>query len=74
LLTVHSRASSIQPTRGRTTKFSRSGIKFFGVIVTARFECGEPAPEASELVWRRPCNYFGDFFDFHLRNTTPLKT
>jgi hypothetical protein len=36
------------------------------VISAARLECGEPAAEAGELVWRQVGNSFGDFFDFHV--------
>ena len=43
------------------------------MVVAARFECGEPAAEAGELIRRQLGNGFGDFFDFHLRSTAPLR-
>jgi hypothetical protein len=45
-------------------EFSRSGIKYLGVIGAARLECAESAAEAGELIWRQVGNSFGDFFDF----------
>jgi hypothetical protein len=50
---------------GEAAEFSRSGIELLGVIGAARLECGEPAAEARELIWRQVGNSFGDFFDFH---------
>jgi len=31
---------------GEATKFGRGGIKFLGVVGSARLECGEPAAES----------------------------
>jgi hypothetical protein len=67
-LSVPSHAFSIQQTRGRRGKFSRSGVKLLGVVGAARLECGEPAAESGELIRRQLGNSFGDFFDFHGRS------
>ena len=50
---------------GEAAEFSRSRVELLRVIGTARFECGEPAAEAGELIRRQLGNSFGDFFDFH---------
>jgi hypothetical protein len=51
---------------GETAEFSRSGVEFPSVIGAARLECGEPAAEPGELIWRQVGNRFGDFFNFHV--------
>jgi hypothetical protein len=50
---------------GEATKFGRGGIELLSVISAARFECGEPAAEAGELIRWQLGNSFGDLFDFH---------
>src|SRR6516162_8243063 len=55
---------------GKATKFGRSGVKLLGVVGAARLECGEPAAESRELIWRQLGNSFGDFFDFHGAQST----
>ena len=47
-------------------EFSRSRVQLLSVIGAACLECGEPAPEAGELIRRQLGNSFGDFFDFHV--------
>src|SRR5262249_33262823 len=67
LLTVPSRAFSIQQTRGRRSdQVCRSGVEFLGVVGVACLECDEPAAEAGELIGRQLGDNFGDFFDFHV--------
>jgi hypothetical protein len=51
---------------GEAAKFGRSGVELVGVVGAACLECGEPAPEAGELIRRQLGNGFGDFFDFHV--------
>jgi hypothetical protein len=53
-------------TASEAPEFSRSRIELLSVIGAARFECGEPAAEAGELIRRQLRNSFGDFFDFHV--------
>ena len=58
---------------GQSAKFSRSRVELLSVIGAARLECGEPAAEAGELIRRQLGNSFGDFFDFHVAQYTPLR-
>src|SRR6202045_2985161 len=55
---------------GEAAEFSRSRVELLCVIGAARLECGEPAAEAGELIRRQLGNSFGDFFDFHVAQTS----
>ncbi len=52
-------------TTGEAAKFGSRKVERLGVVGAARFESGEPAAKAGELVRRQLDNSFGDFFDFH---------
>ena len=56
---------------GEAAKFGRSGVELVGVVGAACLECGEPAPEAGELIRRQLGNRFGDRFDFHASSIAP---
>ena len=55
---------------GEAAEFSRSGVELPGVIGATCLECGEPAAEAGELIWRQAGNSFSDFFNFHVAQSS----